>query len=57
MGVLVIVGSILGLKGKKLAGGLLVLIPSILSFFSGGGFIIGMILGIVGGALILASKE
>jgi hypothetical protein len=37
-------------------GGILVLIFSILSIIIGGGFIIGLILGIIGGALGLAKK-
>lgn len=55
--VLVIVGAVLiYMPGKEIIGGILVLIFSILSLFIGGGFLIGLILGIIGGALGLAKK-
>ena len=55
--VLVIIGAILiYMPGKEVIGGILVLIFSILSIFIGGGFIIGLILGIIGGALGIAKK-
>ena len=55
--VLVIIGAILiYMPGKEVIGGILVLIFSILSIFIGGGFLIGLILGIIGGALGIAKK-
>lgn len=42
--------------GKEMIGGILVLIFSIISIITGGGFFIGLILGIIGGALGLAKK-
>jgi len=55
--ILMVVGALLAYyKGMRVAGGIIVLLFSILSIFSSGGFFIGMILGIVGGALILATK-
>jgi hypothetical protein len=42
--------------GKETLGGILVLIFSIISIFTGGGFFIGLVLGIIGGALGLAKK-
>jgi len=56
--ILVFVGAALMWIGKTTVGGILALLFSILSLFSlaGGGFIIGMILGIVGGALGIAKK-
>jgi len=55
--IIVIVGAILiYMPGKEKVGGILVLIFSILSIIIGGGFIIGLILGIVGGALGIAKK-
>lgn len=42
--------------GKEMLGGILVLIFSIISIITGGGFFLGMILGIIGGALGLAKK-
>ena len=41
---------------KRVAGGVLMIVFSIVSIFSGGGFLIGMVLGIVGGVLGLVSK-
>mgnify|MGYP000241631132 CR=1 FL=1 len=56
-GVLVIIGAVLIYRpGKEVVGGILVLVFSILSIFIGGGFFIGLILGIVGGALGIAKK-
>jgi hypothetical protein len=55
--ILVLVGAIvIFMPGKEVIGGILVLIFSILSIIIGGGFIIGLILGIIGGALGLAKK-
>ncbi len=54
-GILIITGALLIYNPKTVtAGGIIVLVFSIFSFLSGGGFVIGMILGIVGGALGLA---
>lgn len=55
--ILVIIGAILiYMPGKETIGGILVIIFSILSIVIGGGFLIGLILGIIGGALGLAKK-
>ena len=57
LAILVIIGAILiCMPGKEIIGGILVIIFSILSIFIGGGFLIGLILGIIGGALGLAKK-
>ena len=54
---LILLGGILAYyKNMRTAGGILVLLFSILSIFSTGGMVIGMILGIVGGVLILINK-
>jgi hypothetical protein len=42
--------------GKETIGGVIVLVFSILSILTGGGFLAGFILGLVGGALALAKK-
>lgn len=56
-GILVLIGAILIYKpGREVTGGILVLIFSILSIIIGGGFILGTILGIIGGALGIAKK-
>jgi len=55
--IIVIVGAILiYMPGKEIIGGILVLIFSILSIVIGGGFVLGLILGIIGGALGIAKK-
>jgi hypothetical protein len=41
-------------KGDKVLGGLLVIVFSTFSLVIGGGFIVGFILGVIGGALALA---
>ena len=55
-GIIVIAGSVMAKEGKETMMGILTLVFAIVGFFAGGGFIIGSILGIVGGALILAKK-
>jgi len=44
------------MPGREMIGGIVVLIFSIISIITGGGFIIGMILGIVGGILGFMKK-
>jgi len=58
LGILVLFGAMLmHIKpGKKKAWGILVIVFSIPSVITGGGFIIGFILGILGGALTLSRK-
>lgn len=58
MSIIVIIGAVLiYMPGKEIIGGILVLIFSIIGFpFNLGGIFIGLILGIVGGALGLAKK-
>ena len=55
IGVVVILGAILMQKTDRVReGGITVLAFSILSIFSGGGYLAGLILGVIGGALALA---
>jgi hypothetical protein len=55
--VLILVGAVLVyLPGKETIGGVLVLVFSVLSILTGGGFLVGFILGIVGGVLALIKK-
>ncbi len=55
--VLILLGAFLIYSpGKELAGGIVVLIFAVLSISTGGGFLAGLILGIVGGALGLVKK-
>jgi MFS family permease len=58
-GILVIVGAIMINSGKLRRvkiGGIIVIIFSIASIFAGGGFFIGLILGLIGGILALIWK-
>ncbi|MFX1521285.1 MAG: DUF6114 domain-containing protein, partial [Promethearchaeota archaeon] len=57
-GVLVLFGSIMldNKPANKRAWGIIILVFSILSYVTGGGFIIGSILGIIGGAKALTWK-
>jgi hypothetical protein len=55
--VLIFIGAFLSfIFRKEKLGSTLVLIPSIISLVSGGGFIFGTILGIIGGTLYLLRK-
>ena len=55
--IIVILGAIMiYMPGREIVGGILVLICSIISIVIGGGFILGLILGIIGGALGIAKK-
>ena len=54
--VLIIVGAYLIYSGMEMTGGLIVLIFSVLSIFVGSGWLIGLILGVIGGILALVKK-
>jgi hypothetical protein len=54
--VLIIVGVYLIYSGIEMSGGVIVLIFSVLSIFVGSGWLIGLILGVIGGILALAKK-
>jgi hypothetical protein len=58
LGVVVIIGALLLRKPDRTRqGGITVIAFSVLSIFAGGGFIAGLILGVVGGALALSSYK
>ena len=59
LGALVLLGAIMlhSKPANKKAWGIIVLVFSIPSVVTGGGFIIGFILGIIGGAKVLARKK
>ena len=54
--VLIIVGAYLMYSGMTTVGGMIVIIFSLLSIFVGSGWLIGLILGLVGGILGLLKK-
>jgi hypothetical protein len=55
--IIILIGAVLiNMPGKALTGGILVLIFSVLRLVTGGGFLIGFILGFVGGILALMKK-
>jgi len=58
LAIIVIVGAILiYMPGKEVVGGILVIVFSVISlFFTAGGLFIGLVLGIIGGALGIAKK-
>ena len=54
--VLILVGAYLIYSGMEVTGGTIVLIFSVLSIFVGSGWLIGLILGVIGGVLGLLKK-
>ena len=54
--VLILVGAYLIYTGMEVTGGIIVLIFSVLSIFVGSGWLIGLILGVIGGILGLLKK-
>lgn len=54
--VLIIVGAVLIFRGNEMAGGAIVIVFSVLSIFVGSGWLIGLILALVGGILGLLRK-
>ena len=54
--VLIIVGAYMIYNGMESTGGVLVLIFSVLSIFVGSGWLIGLLLGVIGGILALVKK-
>jgi len=55
--ILVFIGAwLIYTPGKEMIGGILALIFSIISFIGGGGFVLGAILGLIGGILGLLKK-
>jgi len=54
--ILILVGAYLIYNGMEVTGGIIVLIFSALSIFVGSGWLIGLILGVIGGILALVKK-
>ncbi len=58
LGIVVIIGAVLLRRPDRARqGGITVIAFSVLSIFAGGGFIAGLILGVVGGALALSNYQ
>jgi uncharacterized membrane protein YidH (DUF202 family) len=56
-GIIVLLGAFLiSRPGKEMAGGILVLVFSAMSIIAGGGFLVGFVLGVIGGILGLVKK-
>jgi hypothetical protein len=56
LGIVIIVGAYLIYSGMQVAGGTLVIIFSVLSIIVGSGWLVGLILGVIGGILALLKK-
>jgi hypothetical protein len=54
VGVAILLGALLISKGRAKEGAITVIAFSVLSIFTGGGFLVGLILGVIGGALVLS---
>ena len=54
--VLIIVGAYLIYTGMEMSGAVIVIIFSVLSIFVGSGWLIGLILGLIGGILALVKR-
>jgi hypothetical protein len=54
LGVVVLIGALLIRKGRAREGAVTVLAFAVLSVFTGGGYIAGLILGVIGGAIVLS---
>jgi uncharacterized membrane protein YidH (DUF202 family) len=56
-GIIVLLGAFLIYRpGKEMAGGILVIVFSAVSIIAGGGFLVGFVLGVIGGVLGLVKK-
>jgi hypothetical protein len=54
VGIIILMGAILIFKGRAKEGAITVVAFSTLSIFTGGGYLAGLILGVIGGALALS---
>jgi hypothetical protein len=54
--ILILVGAYFVYNGMEVTGGAIILIFSLLSIFVGSGWLIGLILGLIGGILALLKK-
>jgi hypothetical protein len=54
LGIIIFIGGYLILKGWEREGAITVVAFSVLSIFTGGGYFVGLILGVIGGAIVLS---
>jgi hypothetical protein len=57
LGIIVLFGALLMRHGKTRNGGITVIAFSLLSIMSGGGYLAGLILGVIGGALAISEQQ
>ena len=57
LGIMVLLGAFLIRSGRAREGGITVIAFSILTIFAGGGYLVGVILGVIGGALALSHYQ
>ena len=56
LGIIVLFGALLMRNGRTIDGGTIVIAFSALSIMSGGGYLAGLILGVIGGALAIREQ-
>ena len=56
LGIIVLFGALLMRNGRTIDGGTIVIAFSALSIMSGGGYLAGLILGVIGGALAISEQ-
>ena len=57
LGLVILVGAILIPRGFAKEGAITVIAFSVLSIFTGGGFIAGLVLGVIGGAIVMSKIQ
>jgi hypothetical protein len=57
LGIVILIGALLIRKGRAKEGAVTVLAFSVLSVFTGGGYIAGLILGVIGSAIVLSKRK
>jgi membrane-anchored glycerophosphoryl diester phosphodiesterase (GDPDase) len=57
LGIIIIIGALLISKGLEREGAVTVIAFSVLSIFTGGGYLVGLIIGVIGGAVVLSKTQ
>jgi hypothetical protein len=57
LGIMVLLGAFLIRSGRVREGGITVIAFSVLTIFAGGGYLVGVILGVIGGAIALSHDQ